>query len=51
MYVYFIICDQLRQKHFNKTSQKFLFHFLLSSSIMDAEDSESSLKVVRSHDS
>jgi len=39
------------KKHFNKTSRKFLFHFLLSSSIKDVEDSESSLKVVWSHDS
>ena len=30
MYVYVIICVQLRQKHCNKTSRKFYFHFLLS---------------------
>jgi len=51
MYVFFIIYVQLRQKHFNKTSRIFQFRFLLSSSIVNVEDSESSLKVVRSHDS
>jgi len=51
MYVYLIIFVKLRQKHFNNTSRQFYFHILLLSSIMDVEDSESSLKVVRSHDS
>ena len=40
----------IEAKHCNKTSRKFYFHFLLSSSIVDVEDSESSLKIVRSHD-
>jgi len=40
----------IEAKHCNKTSQKSIFHFLLSSSIVEVEDSESSLKIVRSQD-
>ena len=40
----------IEAKHFSKTSRKFEFRFLLSSSIVNVEDSESSLKVVRSLD-
>ena len=40
----------IEAKHCNKTSRKFYFHFLLASSVVDVEDSESSLKIVRSHD-
>jgi len=40
----------IEAKYCNKTSREFYFHFLLSSSIVDVEYSESSLKIVRSHD-
>ena len=35
----------IEAKHCNKTSRKFYFNFLLSSSIVDVEDSESSAPV------
>ena len=50
MYVYVIICVQLKQNIVIKQVENSIFTFSLSLSIVDVEDSESSLKIVRSHD-
>ena len=50
MYVYVIICVQLKQNIVIKQVENSIFNFSYLSSIVDVEDSESSLKIVRSHD-